>query len=251
MAFLKALFLATVSSLLALANASVCYTTNDAPVHGDATYYSWAADAAAGEGACGYDVSETGMEIAAIDPTLWAGSESCGMCIQITGPTGDTLDVMVVDQCMTCTPGSLDLSKEGFMAIAGGRKGMVPITWREIECPVSDKGVSFIFVYANKKAGMPFQMRMFNHRHRIRKVERLYESEGPAAKWFKLPRGRTGNFGVPKKKRGMSKPFKMRLTSDVTGEVIVDRFKTKPQNKQGRRVFTGKQQFTSVCNGNK
>nr|XP_006816165.1 PREDICTED: expansin-A15-like [Saccoglossus kowalevskii] len=244
-------FLRFLVFVLVFAFAQAACNTSEEIVHGDATFYSWADVAAAGKGACGYDVTNVGytMEIAAIDSGRWDDSKSCGMCIEITGPTGDTLEVIVVDQCMTCTDGSLDLSEKGFTAISGGKIGMAEITWKEIECPVlRNVGFIYSFVYANENANAAFQMRIFNHLHKIRTVERRHIFEGESAPWFELPRGSLGNFGVPREYRKLEKPFQMRITSDVTGEVLTEEINKSPENGV-RDLIEGKSAFTSLCPG--
>ncbi|XP_070571173.1 uncharacterized protein [Ptychodera flava] len=173
------------------------------------------------------------------------------MCVEITGPDGDKLIVTIVDACMTCHHGDLDLSLDGFKAISGGRKGVAKISWVAVECPVKkDKPLSYVFVFANENANAAFQMRVFHSRHVIETLERFHEFDGEDAEWFTLPRASHGNWGVPKGYRNLDTPFRMRMTSNYTGEVLEEQVEVLPVNDdEGGHIIPANVQFASICAG--
>ncbi|HUS24871.1 MAG TPA: expansin EXLX1 family cellulose-binding protein [Candidatus Binatia bacterium] len=99
--------------------------------HGDGTFY-----AATGAGSCSYDASPDDLMVAAINRPQYAGSHSCGLCADVTGPRG-TVRVRIVDVCPECATGDLDLSREAFAAIADPAAGRVPIEWTPAACDVT------------------------------------------------------------------------------------------------------------------
>jgi expansin len=77
-------------------------------------------------------------------------SGACGRCLQLTGPTGLTATLAIVDQCPTasnptCANGHLDLSPQAYAAVvpssypSGGEvvNGESNASWKYVACPVS------------------------------------------------------------------------------------------------------------------
>jgi len=96
-----------------------------------ATYY----DITAGSmGAC--SLTNVDGETTAIVYTRWNGSAHCGECLDVTGPLGSTI-VKVTDECPDCTVSDLDLSRGAFAKIGVLSDGVIPISWRRVDCPVS------------------------------------------------------------------------------------------------------------------
>jgi len=52
----------------------------------------------------------------------------CGKSITVNGPLG-SVTVTIVDTCMGCASGSVDLSPAAFNKIADQAQGRVPISW--------------------------------------------------------------------------------------------------------------------------
>ena len=86
-------------------------------------------------GACGWAMNDNDVWAAlnAYDFGQWAqtsASPMCGACMQITGPTGKTVKVKVVDDCQFCLKGDVELSPVAFHAIGlKGSNNDIAITW--------------------------------------------------------------------------------------------------------------------------
>jgi expansin (peptidoglycan-binding protein) len=180
----------------------------DAPLRtGEATYY----DFADGSGACTFEArTDSPLLVAAMNAPDWAGSEVCGTCAEITGPSG-SVTVEIVDQCPECASGDLDLSPEAFDFIAERALGRVAITWREVPCDVTGNVVWHVGEGSNPYWGA-FQVR--NHRHRIVSLE----IRGADGAWESLPRADYNRF-IDETMPGDS--FALRAT-DVHGNVVTD-----------------------------
>ena len=100
---------------------------------GDGTYYL----PANGYGACGNILQNNDM-VAAISHTTFDittingnpnNNPICGSCINVTGPTGLSIQVTLQDRCAACVPGDLDLTLYAFSQIADPTLGRVHVTW--------------------------------------------------------------------------------------------------------------------------
>ena len=58
----------------------------------------------------------------------WRGGANCGKTILVCHE-GRCTNVLVVDECMGCDVGSLDLSPRAFKAMAPLSEGVIPIHW--------------------------------------------------------------------------------------------------------------------------
>lgn len=96
---------------------------------GDGTFYTFAD----GTGACLYDKTSD-VHIAALNVVDWAGSAWCGACADVTGPSGNTVRVRIVDECGNCAKGQLDLHPDAFALLAPKEQGRIAITWSFVAC---------------------------------------------------------------------------------------------------------------------
>ncbi|KAI8337379.1 RlpA-like double-psi beta-barrel-protein domain-containing protein-containing protein [Choanephora cucurbitarum] len=60
-------------------------------------------------------------------------NSNCGKQIEVTGPSGKSVRVTVVDECKTCPKGGLDLSPAAFEEIGDFSHGSIPIKWKFTE----------------------------------------------------------------------------------------------------------------------
>jgi expansin (peptidoglycan-binding protein) len=76
----------------------------------------------------------------------YGASAVCGMCAEVTGPSGMKAILHVVDQCPIatnpkCTAGHIDLSHTAYRALVSGNNGEVPnsspVSWHYVPCNVS------------------------------------------------------------------------------------------------------------------
>ncbi|KAJ3158218.1 hypothetical protein HK101_001364 [Irineochytrium annulatum] len=134
--------LITVSTLLAAASAIPVVVSP--PTHlqardgfsksGMGTYYL----PQGGYGACGV-LLQNGEMIAALDHSQFDGQEIdgnpnhnkvCGRKITVTATkTGKSVSVRLMDRCVRCEAGWIDLSEAAFAQIAPLSSGIIPISW--------------------------------------------------------------------------------------------------------------------------
>jgi len=177
------------------------------PQQGEATYY-----AADGSGNCSFEASPSDLLVAALNLTDYAGSATCGACLEVKGPSG-TVNVRVVDSCPGCKKGDVDLSKQAFEKIAALSKGRVPITWSIVTCPVQGP-----VVYRIKEGSSKFYtaIQVRNHKVPVAKLE--YEKAGV---FVDLPR-KTYNYFVAEKGVGdQPNGLKVRVTAS-NGATLID-----------------------------
>ncbi|KAF1344076.1 plant expansin, partial [Delphinella strobiligena] len=100
---------------------------------GDLTWYE------TGEGACGWD-NTASDHIVAISKDIFDSTEYatanpnsnplCGRQVSITGVDGSQYTAKVVDRCVGCEEGDLDLSEDFFNTVTSNGNGRVSdITW--------------------------------------------------------------------------------------------------------------------------
>ena len=172
---------------------------------GEGTYY-----AATGAGNCSFDPSPGDLMVAAMNAVDYQGAAWCGGCVEVTGPDG-VVTVRIVDQCPECARGDLDLSPEAFARLSPLEAGRIPITWREVACPVSGP-----IAYHFKDGSNPFwtAIQIRNHRYPIAKVE-----VAQAGGFVALPR-LDYNYFVEDGGLGDG-PYTIRVT-DLHGHVVED-----------------------------
>lgn len=133
---------------------------------GDATFY--------GGNVAGGTCSFTGYTIprglfgTALSDSNWASGANCGACVQITGPDGNKIKAMVVDQCPGCGPNHMDLFPDAFAKLADPSKGVIPISWDIVSC-----GITSPIVLKNKEGTSKywFSMQVMNSNVPVSKLE--------------------------------------------------------------------------------
>lgn len=73
----------------------------------------------------------------ALSDANWDAAANCGACVSVTGPSGNKITAMIVDQCPGCGNNHLDLFPEGFAKLADPSKGVIPISWDFVPCGIS------------------------------------------------------------------------------------------------------------------
>jgi hypothetical protein len=96
---------------------------------GEATFYD-----SDGRGHCSLDFSGDGV-FGAMASAFWSNAAVCGVCVEISHKT-KTVTVPIVDECPSCSAGSIDLSRNAFRALASESIGRIDISWKIIPCPV-------------------------------------------------------------------------------------------------------------------
>ncbi|KAJ2903129.1 uncharacterized protein MKZ38_010393 [Zalerion maritima] len=96
------------------------------------------------------------------DPTY------CGACVEITGPQGNKITAMVVDQCPTCSADHIDLFPDAFAELDDPDVGIIETSYEFVEC-----GISSSMKLHNKDSTSAywFAMQVVNHNVPIESLE--------------------------------------------------------------------------------
>lgn len=173
---------------------------------GEATFYD-----AGAIGACSFEPEPGGGMVAAVGPDLFAASAACGSYLEVRGPRGAAL-VRVVDLCVGCGPGQIDLSRDAFAQVAELALGRAAVRWRAAS-PELEGPVSYHFKPGSSAWWAAVQVR--NHRNPL--AELAYRRADGS--WAPLIRG-LDNYFVSDGAMGAG-PYTLRLT-DIYGNVLVD-----------------------------
>ncbi|TVY82627.1 Expansin-YoaJ [Lachnellula suecica] len=121
-----------IGASLALANAAVIGKRS---LSGEATYYG---GNVAG-GMCSFSTYTLPSDIlgTALSDSNWDNSANCGRCVSVTGPDGNAVTAMIVDQCPGCGTNHLDLFPDAFSDLANPTLGIIPVTWDYVTCPIT------------------------------------------------------------------------------------------------------------------
>ncbi|KAF2637714.1 barwin-like endoglucanase [Massarina eburnea CBS 473.64] len=97
----------------------------------------------------------------------WDAS-ACGQCVSVTGPNGNTIKAMVVDQCPECDASHLDLFENAFTQIGDKSAGTIDISYSVVPC-----GISSPLVLKMKSGSSQyfFSMQVVNSNVAISKLE--------------------------------------------------------------------------------
>lgn len=173
---------------------------------GNATFFAFGN----GVGSCGIGRNRGDAGVAALSVAEYSKSASCGACVRVSGPRGTVL-VRVVDRCVHCKPGDIDLNGSAFDAIATRSDGRVPVTWSYVPC--TDPGpLRYHFRRGSSPLRTAVQVR--NHRHAVRELEYL-DVDGR----FVSARRDAYNYFVHRMSTG---PYTFRIT-DVHGARVIER----------------------------
>jgi len=188
------------------------------PTDGVATFYD-----ADGSGNCGYDATPKDLDVVALDLAHYAGSATCGACLQVKGPKA-TVTVRVVDSCPGCadTGANLDLSAEAFAKIADPKQGRIDISYQLVACNVTGN-LAYHFKDGSSQYWTAIQIR--NSKVPVSKLE--YQANGA---WVTMQR-QDYNYFVADKGVGNVKTLALRVTSSddqvvedsVTGGIPSDK----------------------------
>lgn len=174
---------------------------------GEGTYYGYDQ-----LGACGIPGVDPGGLFAALNPEDYAGSATCGACLDVVGPEG-RVTVPVVDLCPECLPGDVDLSQAAFAQLAPLSAGRIPISWTVVPC---DPPGALRYQFDSGSNPWWWGVRVLDARHPVVSVE-VRQDGGP---WTELPR-MDWNLFVAEPPDGSFGPFDVRVT-DVLGESVVE-----------------------------
>ncbi|WP_262846044.1 expansin EXLX1 family cellulose-binding protein, partial [Sphaerisporangium corydalis] len=117
---------------------------------------------------CSLPDALAGDLVAAVSPEEYAGSAACGAYLDVTGPQG-TARVQVVDECMSCAPGELDLSRSAFARIASAGQRVVRVGYLTVRNPEVGRTVAFRVKKGSSARWLAIQV--LDHGNPLRRVE--------------------------------------------------------------------------------
>ncbi|KAJ5926880.1 hypothetical protein N7516_008653 [Penicillium verrucosum] len=71
---------------------------------------------------------------AALSLQRWDDAAECGACVSVTGPKGNSIKAMIVDQCPECESNHLDLFQDAFAELSDISAGIIQTTWSYVSC---------------------------------------------------------------------------------------------------------------------
>ncbi|KAI8870789.1 barwin-like endoglucanase [Ramicandelaber brevisporus] len=119
---------AAVFAFAAVASAAPTQITAD-PSQGVTAFQGTASWTNFGLGSCGWNNNDNEM-VTGVSPGVMGNNAKCGACATVTGNSGQSVKVKIVDKCMGCADTGLNLSPAAFQAL-GYPLGMgrAPINW--------------------------------------------------------------------------------------------------------------------------
>ncbi|KAJ4423584.1 hypothetical protein N0V82_001750 [Gnomoniopsis sp. IMI 355080] len=169
---------AATSAPAAAANAASSSTTTEdsssnttsssgSSISGEATFYGGNISG----GTCSFTTLTTipnGLYGTAYSGEVWDNAAMCGACVKVTGPSGDTITAMIVDECPECDQGHLDLFEDGFLKLGTASEGIIDISYEVVEC-----GITSPLVLHNKSGTSAywFSMQVVNANGAVDKLE--------------------------------------------------------------------------------
>ncbi len=161
----------------------------------------------------GYTIP-SGIYGTALSDSNWADASNCGTCLQVTGPNGNKITAMVVDQCPGCGQNHLDLFPDAFQQLADPSKGVIPVSWDIVPC-----GISSPIILKNKEGTSKywFSMQVMNSNVPVSKLE---VSTDGGATWHETTRmdynffENSSGFGVDS--------LDVKVTSVTGGSIVVN-----------------------------
>ncbi|GAA3844795.1 hypothetical protein GCM10022226_79950 [Sphaerisporangium flaviroseum] len=161
-------------------------------------------------GNCSLSGAVLGDLVAAVSAEEYAGSAACGAYLDVTGPRG-TVRVQVIDECLSCAPGELDLSRAAFARVAGPGPSMVPISYHTVQNPLVPRPVAFRLKKGSSTRWLAIQA--VDHGNPLQRLEVLHKG-----RWRALSR-HSDNYWVAHRGIG-SGPYTVRIT-DVYGQRLI------------------------------
>ncbi|KAK7704800.1 hypothetical protein SLS57_010331 [Botryosphaeria dothidea] len=102
---------------------------------GEATFYGGNLNG----GMCSFSgyALPSGLYGTALSDSNWDNAGNCGACLKVTGPNGNSIKAMVVDQCPGCGENHLDLFEDAFTQLGTKSEGIIDVTWEVVSCGIS------------------------------------------------------------------------------------------------------------------
>ncbi|KAK2629186.1 hypothetical protein QTJ16_000006 [Diplocarpon rosae] len=118
---------------LSRASIALAFASGAAALTGEATFYG--GNVAGGH--CSFKSYTLPAGLFGTALGNWENSANCGRCVSVTGPNGKAITAQVVDECPNCGTNHLDLFPDAFAALADPSKGVIPVDWQYVDCPIT------------------------------------------------------------------------------------------------------------------
>ncbi|KAI0123360.1 RlpA-like double-psi beta-barrel-protein domain-containing protein-containing protein [Xylariales sp. AK1849] len=111
-------------------------TSLGSSVSGEATFYGGNLSG----GSCSFTTYTlpSGLFGTAFSGSAWDSAAHCGECVKVTGPDGNSITAMIVDQCPECESTHLDLFEDAFLELGTASEGVISISYEFVECGITD-----------------------------------------------------------------------------------------------------------------
>ncbi|KAL4806130.1 RlpA-like double-psi beta-barrel-protein domain-containing protein-containing protein [Aspergillus unguis] len=110
----------------------------------------------------------SGLYGVAYSGQAWDNAAECGACFSVTGPNGDSVKVMVVDECPECSSTHFDLFENAFTTLSEKSAGEISISYTPTSC-----GISSPLILHNKSGTSAywFSMQVVNANEAVKSLE--------------------------------------------------------------------------------
>lgn len=108
---------------------------DSAPVTGMSTHYGGNREG----GTCSFSTYQIPAWLygTAFSGPAWNNAANCGACIKVTGPSGNSITAMIVDRCMECDVGHLDLFENAFEQLGPLSAGVIQTSYTFVSCGIT------------------------------------------------------------------------------------------------------------------
>ncbi|KAF3760604.1 expansin-related, partial [Cryphonectria parasitica EP155] len=140
---------------------------SSAVTSGEATFYGGNLSG----GACSFTTLSTipnSLFGTAYSGAVWDNAAECGACVNVTGPNGNSITAMIVDECPECASGHLDLFEDAFLELGTASEGIIDISYTFVSC-----GITSPIVLVNKSGTSAywFSMQVVNSNEAVESLE--------------------------------------------------------------------------------
>jgi expansin (peptidoglycan-binding protein) len=165
----------------------------------------------------------------AVPPDDYQDSGGCGSYLDVTGPKGKQVRVLIVDRCFECESNHLDMSPESFRAISEQDSAVQQLSYTPVLDPVLPGPIAIKVQNGATDHWVGFLV--MNHGNPLTSVEYL-NADGA---WQGLTRS---NYNYWQKEDGAGPgPFTLRLTDATGRQVVVDGIELTPDVVQTTDVW--------------
>ncbi len=90
-------------------------------------------------GACSFSTYSlpAGLFGTAYSGQVWDSAAECGRCVRVTGPNGNSITAMIVDECPECDQGHLDLFQDAFAELGALSAGIIATSYAFVPCGIA------------------------------------------------------------------------------------------------------------------